>query len=119
MPGGEGFPRLQRLTRGADIRRVANEGKPVRARHVEARHTASPLGVPRVGFVVPRYKQSAVDRNRLKRRLRELVRRRLLPILPPLDVVLRVKPSAYRADFAALQADVDRVVGALVPAADG
>ena len=27
-----------------------------------------------MGFIVPRYKHSAVDRNRLKRRLRELVR---------------------------------------------
>ena len=33
--------------------------------------------LPRVGIIVPRHRQSAVARNRLKRRLRELVRLRL------------------------------------------
>ena len=37
--------------------------------------------LPRVGIVVPRHQHSAVDRNRLKRRLRELVRLELLPAL--------------------------------------
>ena len=33
----------------------------------------------RVGLIVPRHRQTAVARNRLKRRLRELTRLRLLP----------------------------------------
>lgn len=62
---------------------------------------------------MPRYKHTAVARNRLKRRLRELARLRVLPALaalPPADVVLRVWPSAYGARFDALAADVERVV---------
>jgi ribonuclease P protein component len=59
-----------------------------------------------VGFVVPRYKHSAVDRNRLKRRLRELVRMHVLPDLPPLDVVVRVLPVAYTRTFDALEAEL-------------
>ena len=52
-------------------------------------------------------------RNRLKRRLRELARLRLLPALadlPPSDVVVRVWPSAYAAAFDALAADVERAM---------
>jgi ribonuclease P protein component len=66
-----------------------------------------------VGVIVPRHKQTAVARNRLKRRLRELVRLRLLPALagtPPADVVVRVFPPAYAADFPRLAADMERVV---------
>lgn len=67
----------------------------------------------RVGLVVPRYKQSAVDRNRLKRRLRELARVRLLPSDLPADVVLRIRPEAYSATFDALAADVMRALDQL------
>jgi ribonuclease P protein component len=76
--------------------------------HLDVRAIASPLGHPRVGVVVPRYSRSAVDRNRLKRRLRELVRTRLLPTAPSADVVLRARPEAYSASFDALVVDVER-----------
>jgi ribonuclease P protein component len=44
----------------------------------------------------------------LKRRLRELVRTRLLPTAPPVDVVIRARPDAYTASFDALETDVTR-----------
>ncbi len=107
-PSGFGFPRSRRLTRGAELQGVAREGKRIRTMHLDVRATASPLGHPRVGVVVPRYSGSAVDRNRLKRRLRELVRTRLLPTAPSVDVVIRARREAYAASFDALSADVAR-----------
>lgn len=56
--------------------------------------------------MVPKYKHGSVDRNRLKRRLREIVRRRVLqPLgaLAPADVVIRTLPAAYEASFEALE----------------
>lgn len=64
----------------------------------------------RVGLIVPKYKHSAVDRNRLKRRLRELARLRLLPSGVAADVVIRVRPEAYQASFDALTADIARAL---------
>lgn len=52
---------------------------------------------------MPRYKHSAVDRNRLKRRLREIVRLHMLRAMPPVDVVVRARPAAYQAPFAELR----------------
>jgi len=60
-----------------------------------------------VGFVVPKYDRSAVERNQLKRRLRELARLRLLRELPALDVVIRARRDTYGAAFADLARDVD------------
>lgn len=86
---------------------------------MDVRATASlpafpaPTPRPRVGFVVPRYKHSAVDRNRLKRRLRELVRVLVLPDLPPLDVVVRVFPVAYTRTFDALEAELRHAIAKL------
>jgi ribonuclease P protein component len=97
---------VQRLTRGPELELVRQQGKRVRTASIEARATASLHAFGRVGFVVPRYRQSAVKRNRLKRRLRELVRIELLPDLPTLDVVLRVVPQAYQRDFATLRREI-------------
>ena len=86
--------------------------------HLEVRAIASPLACPpdsctRVGLIVPRFRQSAVARNRLKRRLRELVRTRMLPSGVTVDVVIRIRPDAYRASFADLGRDVDKAVAQL------
>jgi ribonuclease P protein component len=56
--------------------------------------------------VVPRHGHSAVDRNKLKRRVREIVRLQLLPHLPPVDLVIRARSSAYDQPFAALATEL-------------
>ena len=57
-------------------------------------------------MVVPRFQFTAVARNRLRRRLRELVRRELLAQLPLVDLVVRTKPAAYAASFPTLRAEL-------------
>ena len=89
--------------------------------HLDVRTAASPLARSRVGLVVPRHQRSAVDRNKLKRRLRELVRTGLLPVIvgaPPADVVIRARREAYGATFAALGEDVRTVAERLVGVAE-
>ena len=69
----------------------------------------------RIGFVVARFGQSAVRRNRLKRILREHARRHLLGTLRAMkpgetvDVVLRTGPDAYGASAAALESDIAKL----------
>lgn len=102
----------QRLTRTADLELVRREGKRVRTSLLEVRALASLLRHHRIGIIVPRHSHSAVDRNRLKRRLRELTRSRWtahLASLVPHDVVVRASSAAYGADFARLAQDVDRL----------
>ena len=84
---------------------MRREGKRIRTEHLELRALASLLPHPRVGIIVPRFKHSAVDRNRLKRRLRELARTRLIPALGSgsVDLVIRVLPPAYDATFDSLE----------------
>lgn len=68
---------------------------------------------------MPRYKHSAVDRNRLKRRLREIGRRSILPELPPLDLVIRARPEAYGASFAELDGELRRARAKMLATTDG
>lgn len=58
---------------------------------------------------MPKQKHTSVERNRLKRRLRELVRTRLLGALPPVDLVIRTLPEAYEASFTSLERQVGKV----------
>lgn len=78
---------------------------------------ASPLAHPRVGIIVAKQHSTTTDRNRLKRRLRELVRINVLPRLGPIDVVVHARREAYDASFAELRAHlldgVERVSSAL------
>jgi ribonuclease P protein component len=86
---------------------------------LEVRAAASPLvrpdatGGSRVGLIVPRHRQSAVARNRLKRRLRELSRTRILPLDLRVDIVIRARAEAYGASFAELASDIERVIAQL------
>ena len=65
--------------------------------------------------MVPRHQHSAVDRNRLKRRLKELARVELLPSLrsrgegQALDIAIRARREAYDATFDLLRTDVETV----------
>lgn len=63
---------------------------------------------------MPKYSHGSVDRNRVKRRLRELVRLDLLRRLPAIDVVIKAAPRAYSRTFADLRDDIDRMARQLV-----
>ena len=57
-------------------------------------------GHPRMGLIVPKFQSTAVARNRLRRRLKEIWRRRASrPHQPAWDLVVRARREAYGAAF--------------------
>jgi len=67
----------------------------------------------RVGIVVPRHRRSAVQRNTLKRRLRELVRLFVLPLGMPMDLVIWAQRSAYEMSFDRLRQEIENLLSRL------
>lgn len=65
--------------------------------------TDNTTGHPRMGLIVPKLQSSAVARNRLRRRLREIWRVELQPHQPPWDLVIRTRREAYAATFSDLR----------------
>jgi len=104
------FPKSARLLKHASFDQVYRKGQ----RHFSADMTVFYLrrepakGGPRVGFTVPRALGGAVDRNRIKRRMRETVRRNLGRFTAPVDVVINPRKSVLTADFEKLVAQVER-----------
>jgi ribonuclease P protein component len=69
---------------------------------------------PRVGFVVGKVVGNAVTRNRVKRRLRHLVRARIDSLPGSAVLVVRALPPAATATFEQLGKDLDRALGRLL-----
>ncbi len=59
-----------------------------------------------MGLIVPKFQSSAVARNRLRRRLREIWRQELQPHQPAWDLVIKARREAYGASFSDLRAEL-------------
>lgn len=117
---GGSFPRNARLLRHADFERVYKQGRRHFSasmtvfywqRQIGAGHAAvkSPAtsGV-RIGFTVGRALGGAVQRNRMKRRLREAVRLQRPGNFAAVDIVINPKKSLLKADFTEIQQEIAR-----------
>ena len=114
---GQGLPSARRIQRSLEIRGLLKRGKRKRTAHLDVFFAISPASFPRLGVLVPRHRHTVVERNRLKRRLRELGRTRLLPVLRGVgrgtDVMVRARREAYGASFAELRTELDDVLEGL------
>ena len=104
-----GFPRSARLLRHADFERVYQQGRRHFATHMTVFYLRRAQGERlRVGFTVGRVLGGAVERNRMKRRLREAVRQYWMDASTPADVVINPKKSLLKAEFRELLQEVER-----------
>ena len=103
------FPRSVRLPRQADFERVYKQGRRHFASHMTVFYLRRGDGDSlRVGFTVGRVLGGAVQRNRMKRRLREAVRLQGLIKSIPVDVVINPKKSLLTAEFVTIKSEVVR-----------
>ena len=131
------FPKSKRLLKHADFERVYREGKRQVSRNmsvffllpqanddgaVRVGITAQPQrvqprdasGTPdgsvgvRIGITVGRALGNAVSRNRIKRRMREAVRRHLSELTGAVDVVINPRKSAADIELAELEKEVEQ-----------
>jgi ribonuclease P protein component len=95
--------------RHSDFEKVYKSGRRHFAAHMTVfylpRLEEQPAQGLRIGFTVGRVLGGAVQRNRIKRRLREAVRLTMQPNLAA-DVVINPKKSLLTADFDELQKEV-------------
>lgn len=103
-----------RITGSNEIRAIFQRGKRSRTAHLDVFDSASPVAHPRVGIIVPKHRRNSVDRNKLKRRLREVLRTEVLPALTDreaaVDLLVRARKEAYGASFEQLHDELAEFV---------
>jgi ribonuclease P protein component len=113
--GSMAFPKARRLLRPADFRTVYDRGFKVPCPCFVAfcwKEPASPDSPhgPRIGFTAPRILGKAVARNRMKRRVREVVRKRLSALDPAWRIVWNLRRVALVAPLPQIESEVEKVV---------
>jgi ribonuclease P protein component len=101
--------RYQSLRRRSDFSRVQRRGK----RHVGPLFvllTTEARDASRVGITVSKHVGNAVVRNRLRRRVKAILDRTAFGEPPHRDVVLIARPGSGEADFAAVAAELGRLL---------
>ena len=108
--------RVNRLTRGQLFKYAVRRGRRAGSRTLVL-HLAEPAGADteaaQVGLVVGRGVGGAVTRNRVKRRLRHLMRDRVTQLPSGSVLVVRALPPAASASGDLLAQDLDRALGRL------
>lgn len=111
-PCKQRFPPRARIRRGVEIIEMHRKGRRFSAGALDVLVRPGDEAFPRLGIVVPRHRHSAVERNRLRRRLREIGRRELLPGLIACGVhpriLIRARPQAYDVSFSELRESLAR-----------
>jgi ribonuclease P protein component len=106
--------RRHRLTTARQFDAAVRQGRRVGSStvvvHLFREEKADLSGCPRVGFIVGRSVGNAVQRNRVKRRLRHLMGERLTGLPADALVAVRALPPAGAASSETLGADLDRAL---------
>jgi ribonuclease P protein component len=113
-PGRFRLPPASRITRTRDIRKLLRKGKRKKTPHLDVFFLSSEGSLPRFGLVVPKHRHRIVERNKVKRRLREIVRKEVLPRLRDEgvngDLLIRARREAYAADYQHLLEELKEIV---------
>jgi ribonuclease P protein component len=113
-----------RLCKHADYQLAYKAGRKQFGKQLAYFHAARPAerrsatSGPRIGLTVPKALGKAVDRNRIKRRLREAVRSALPLLTAPVDVILHPRRSVIDLDFVQLKREVSTIFRSVQAASD-
>ena len=105
------FPKSRRLTRPAEFDQVKKQGRVERGKFVVLGSLRTDGPAFRAGFVTSRAIGSAVVRNRVRRRLREIVRKHQYQIVAGTWVVTIARVSAVNATYQDLEGEWLRLAG--------
>jgi len=111
-----GLARAHRLVRRAEYDAVYREGRRRSSREFTVFLRPNGLGYSRFGWSIKKALGGAVRRNRIRRRLREILRLRQQEISAGWDIVIHPRSSAATADFSALADELLRVLPREKPA---
>ncbi|MDX9893631.1 MAG: ribonuclease P protein component [Patescibacteria group bacterium] len=105
------LPVKNRLTKDRDFKKINSKGKACFSSFLKIKYLANQLENSRFGIVVSsKVSKKAVERNKLKRRIREIIRPELTHIVSGFDVVIFTTNKLLVLDFEQLKVEVMRAL---------
>lgn len=105
-----GLPKGARLTDSPEFERVYKQGVAYRGTLISVHAFPSNAGEARLGVSVSKKVGNAVQRNAVKRRLREIFRAELPDIQHVADFVISARPAAAEARYEDLQEEFGKAL---------
>ena len=102
--------RKYRLRRSNDFQRVRHLGESNASPIMVLAFLRNGLDHSRFGFVVSKHLGKAVDRNKIKRRMREAVRIQIPHIKPGFDLIFIGRKYISRATFLEISESIERLL---------
>jgi ribonuclease P protein component len=104
------LPKRNRLKRKKDFQKVLKKGKGLKEDFLVLKMVRNDLPFSRFGFIVgTKISKKAVLRNKLRRRIRELVRKKIEKIEKGYDIVFIAQPGLEKRDFRELKEILNKI----------
>lgn len=103
------LPRTERIRKRADFLRAYHKGVHFETRHFRIAVLPNNMRWRRIGVTVSKKTGNAVQRNRIKRLLREYFRLHKQSFPGNCDIVITAKPGARTVSYATVCAELDRL----------
>lgn len=94
------LPKKFRLTKDKDFEKVAKQGRACFTKGLGIKYIRNNLAISRFGIVVSlKVSKKATQRNKIKRRLREIIRKKLPEVKSGYDIMVLTNPSSLEFDY--------------------
>jgi ribonuclease P protein component len=111
----EAFPKQIRVLKAAQYRKIYQVGRRKNGQLLQLIYTGNELTTCRFGISVGKKFGGAVQRNWLKRQIREAVRKNRLILTGHWDIIFYPRPKTECSTFSAISEDVIRLFRQLQP----
>ncbi len=102
--------KVYRLRKRRDFNYVYKKGKSVANQYLVLVYRRSGLYITRVGFSVSKKFGNSVKRNRIRRQLKEIYRKRIPYVKEGFDLIFVVRKNARDVEFSKLEEAVDNLL---------
>ena len=110
MKHGCTYPQAVRIRRRREFLALQRDGRRRHSPHFVVIRRTSSCAASRLGVTVSARIGNSVIRNRVKRLVREVFRRRRADLVPPSDVLVIAKPGASALTYAQAATELERIL---------
>ena len=103
--------KANRLTKEADFKKVARKSKPTHSKYLILKKISAPKSETKFGLVIStKVSKKSTERNKIRRKLRQIIRLNIKRIKPDFQVMLVVKNSILNQDYQSIRKDLEELL---------